>query len=301
MPGERFPEELRPRQLRLPETGPRDIVLLTGADLRHRHFALSLAATFPGHVKAWVRVGSSSLQTRHRSLLEKWSFIKKQIRRRVRPDQPWIAKLHTLIELRRRQKSQIRSEEHFFAGHLPGLPPESRLDEIDIENPNHPDFVGWLKARDPAFLVILGGPLLKEPVLSCARAFAINQHAGWSPEYRGSNTTDFALLNRDLAHLGSTTHIAVAGADAGPILRRARIIPRAEDTPSDILCRAILLGTELMLETLGQLIEAGSINTYPQPENIGKTYLARELDGAALTRLNSAEQRLWLRHNAPSP
>ena len=141
---------------------------------------------------------------------------------------------------------------------------------------NQPDFAAQLQALNPYFFLTLGGPLYRQPVLDAVRGVAINQHAGHSPLLKGSNTTEWALYHRNLAWVSSTVHITTTGADAGPILRRSQPCLLPDDTPAKVFLRVVALGTELMIESVQEIIASKQVTVFPQPPNTGMTYLSKD-------------------------
>src|SRR5690606_697931 len=109
------------------------------------------------------------------------------------------------------------------------------------------------------FLLTLGGPIIGRRALAAVRGVAINQHAGWSPDLRGSGTIERALFHRRLDWVGSTVHVMSTAVDAGPILRRAHATLHADCTPAECFLRVVSLGTELMLEVVDEAIAADSL------------------------------------------
>ncbi len=141
---------------------------------------------------------------------------------------------------------------------------------------NSPTFVQEIETLSPYFFLTLGGPLYKKPLLDAVRGVAINQHAGHSPELRGSNTTQWALYYRNLDHVSATVHITTSGADAGPILRRSNPCLFPTDDVNTIFARVVTLGTELMIESVQEIIADKTVMTFPQTPRTGKTYLSKQ-------------------------
>ncbi|MEO7996792.1 MAG: formyltransferase family protein, partial [Gemmatimonadaceae bacterium] len=128
--------------------------------------------------------------------------------------------------------------------------------------------------------------LYNEAVLHAVRGVAINQHAGYSPDYKGNQTTYQALYHRDLRRVGATVHITTTGADAGPILRRSNPCLTAFDTSISVAERVVALGTEMMIECVHEIRNTGRIQTFAQPLS-GVTYLAKDCN----THVRSSVQR----------
>ena len=111
-----------------------------------------------------------------------------------------------------------------------------------------------------------------------ATGAALNQHDGWCPEYRGSNTIEWTLFYRDYSRLGSTIHIITKDMDAGDIIRRSTICPSPKDSIYECFLRSIALGTELMIESISEILLKKEIHHFPQENNLQRTFLNRDLN-----------------------
>jgi methionyl-tRNA formyltransferase len=196
--------------------------------------------------------------------------------------------------LRAREERQRNVEREIFGAEVERLRASSHLQPIDVPDPNANSFVETVRGHSPWLLLTLGGPLYRRPLLQAARGGTINQHAGWSPEYRGTNTTDWALYHRRLDRVGSTVHISATGADSGGILRRSHPCLCADDTAESIFARVVALGTELVIETVEELLQDGRTRVAEQPTDRGRTYLSRELDTSVLIRSAHDFESGWL-------
>ena len=292
-----------------PASEPRSIAILTGADLRHRRFALLVQREFPKLAKAWFECPAFSLNPiRGLGRRDGGGFeLLQRARKRllagrssgtlpagVAPLTDAPGSLRTLYYLRKRRAGQLASEKRLFSDEVAELMATRQLDPEPVSDPNGPEFLAQLKALNPYFLLVLGGPLLRSEVLACARGLALNQHAGWSPDYKGSHTIEWALYHRDLDAVGATVHLMSAGADAGPILRRARAALLPEDTLEDCFSRVVALGSDLMVEVLREVIAGHTLPVLKQDPAAGRTYRGHELDGKVLARLYRDFASGWL-------
>jgi methionyl-tRNA formyltransferase len=146
-----------------------------------------------------------------------------------------------------------------------------------VRNPNSAETIAFVKSLDPYFILTLGGAIYGKELRNCARGLALNQHDGWCPEYRGSNTADWALYHRDLTKVSNTIHVLTDGMDSGPILRRSSACLAVDDTPESCFARSVALGTELMCETVREIIQTKRARIFPQPQFAGFTYIRRDL------------------------
>lgn len=291
-----IPAELEASILDLPNDENCRIVVITGPQLRHDRFALRLQAEFPGQVVAWLQVvvprpapaATSARSERHgipariRSLLASrslrvitWSigrFARNQVGR-------WLLRLQQGLASTDMSPSpaQDHVEQRMFGEEIARLRKVSYLTPALVEDPNSAETIAFVKSLDPYFILTLGGSIYSKELRDCARGLALNQHDGWCPEYRGSNTIDWALYHRDLPKVSNTVHILTDGMDSGPILRRSSACLAVDDTPKSCFARSVALGTELMCEVVGDLMQTRKARIFPQPQFVGYTYRGRDL------------------------
>ena len=175
--------------------------------------------------------------------------------------------------------AQAAAEQALFGQEVAELEPSAVRQpvKIDPKDVNGPAFVQEMETLDPYFFLTLGGPLYRKPLLDAVRGVAINQHAGYSPDLRGSNTTEWALYHRNLDQVSATVHLTISGADAGPILRRSNPCLFPTDDVNTVFARVVALGTELMIESVQEIIADKNVTAFPQPLRTGKTYLSKQL------------------------
>ncbi len=175
--------------------------------------------------------------------------------------------------------AQVVAEQALFGQEVADLESSVLCQPVKIHpaDVNSPAFVHEIERLSPYFLLTLGGPLYKKSLLDAVRGIAINQHAGHSPELRGSNTTEWALYHRNLDHVSATVHLTTSGADAGPILRRSNPCLFPSDDVNTVFARVVALGTELMIESVQEIIADKNVIIFPQPLRTGKTYLSKQL------------------------
>ena len=76
---------------------------------------------------------------------------------------------------------------------------------------------------------------------------------------------EWALYHRRLDCVGATVHVATADLDGGRRFRRAHAALTPWDTPEACFARVVALGTELLCETVQQIIDSKDIVVYDQP------------------------------------
>lgn len=304
-----LPVELKRSTVQLPETDRHTIVLVTGNNPRHTRFAYRIIREFGTQVVAWYQFDPSMKSANPAPSTGTPAPGGGRVRKVVQRVLPSIRQKGVITfgkqvlqgakswyYVRKHYKSHLEAERRLFAKELALLEPYIHLAPIRIPMGFvHEDaFVEQLKQHDPYFFLTLGGPLYKKKVLDAVRGAAINQHAGHSPEYKGSQTVEWALYHRDLRHLSATVHLTGTGADSGPILRRsAPCLFPTDDVPT-IFARVVAVGTELMIEAVHGIVANKEVAVFEQPATEGRTYLSKELDNGVLPFILSDFRSGWL-------
>ena len=293
-----IPAELEASSLDLPSSDHCRIVVITNAELRHDRFALRLQAEFPGLVVAWLQVVPASPRTTETggSRLDKFRKLEIMLRN-VLTSRPHIllsrTKRHMVISRSRELLSRIKQrmiakfeneatsqrivEQRIFGDEIEQLKKTAYLSPKTIQNPNSAETIAFVNSLEPYFILTLSGAIYGKELRDCARGLALNQHDGWCPEYRGADTIDWALYHRDLSKIANTVHILTSGMDSGPILRRSIACLAVDDTPESCFARSVALGTELMCETVRELIQTKKARIFHQPQFTGYTYLISQM------------------------
>jgi len=308
-----YPHDMEREYLYLPPSEDRTIVLVTGKELRHRRFALRIIESFGERVKGWYEL-DDSLRSPHkgRAISSKLSRLEKipsfaidmakycrhrGLKAAVRKSVTDISNL--LYRIRLRSRSLRREEEKLFAKEVARL--EKKIDmqarKIETEYVHTDDFREEIRQLDPYLFLTLGGPLYKSALIESIRGVAINQHAGSSPRFKGSNTIHWALYHRKLEDIASTVHLTVSAADSGAILRRSTVTLHPDDSIESIFLRTVALGTELMIEVVEEIIDPNSqkIAIFPQDSKDGRSYLDSELNFPVRKALLRDFDSGWLR------
>jgi len=293
-----IPAELEASSLDLPSSDHCRIVVITNAELRHDRFALRLQAEFPGLVVAWLQVVPASPRTTETggSRLDKFRKLGVMLRS-VLAGGPHILLSRTgrrvvigrsrelLSRIRRRMVAKFEGEaasqriveQRIFGDEIEQLKKTAYLSPKTIQNPNSAETIAFVNSLEPYFILTLSGAIYGKELRDCARGLALNQHDGWCPEYRGADTIDWALYHRDLSKIANTVHILTSGMDSGPILRRSISCLAVDDTPESCFARSVALGTELMCETVRELIQTKKARIFHQPQFTGYTYLISQM------------------------
>ena len=306
-----YPPELDYKTLKLPPSDDYSIVIITGKELRHKRFAYRLIEEFGDRVVVWYEIddtiASNTTDVKSRSKIDK-------IISRLYKIPKWLSKQsasslfgkicsivddlnYRFFVIRGVSKRMRLAEERLFSQEIDRIKRCSDIEpqKVSSRDIHSKEFIDNLRQISPYFILTLSGPLYRDELLSCARGVAINQHAGDSPKYKGSNTIHWALYHRDLDSVSSTVHITISGADAGAILRRSQATVFPNDSIETIFIRSVALGTELMIESIREIIEKNSIIVFPQPKYRGRTYLNRELSFSVMKAIYRDFRNGWLK------
>lgn len=104
-----------------------------------------------------------------------------------------------------------------------------------------------------AFIVVAFGQILSKRVLSLPRLGCINIHGSILPRWRGASPIHSAILAGD-AETGVTIMKMDSGVDTGDIYAIRRELIRPEDTTETLGDRLSLIGADLLVDTLPQIL-----------------------------------------------
>lgn len=108
------------------------------------------------------------------------------------------------------------------------------------------------------------GQILPKVLLDLPKYGAINVHASLLPKLRGGSPIHHALID-DYSTTGVTIMYMVEKMDAGDIISQKETIITDEDNLESLHDRLSLIGTELLLETIPNIVD-GNINLVKQNE-----------------------------------
>ena len=131
-------------------------------------------------------------------------------------------------------------------------------------NLKDPEFVAQLKAWQADVQVVVAFRMLPEVVWAMPRFGTFNLHAALLPQYRGAAPINWAIINGE-RETGITTFFLQHEIDTGNVIQQVRVPIADTDTAGDIHDRLMLLGGDLVIETINTLIE-GNIKVIPQEE-----------------------------------
>jgi hypothetical protein len=131
---------------------------------------------------------------------------------------------------------------------------DRQIPRLDVEDINSPEAVARISEGSFDLLLCHGTGLVKKPLIEAAK-LSLNLHWGLSPYYRGSDCTEWALLNHDPYNIGVTIHRLDKSVDGGSLLGQGRPAIEPEDTAHSINMKLTKLGTDIVLKAIDLLVE----------------------------------------------
>jgi len=191
-----------------------NIVILTGAELRHDFVRKMLALTPGVHVQRSY-CEDVNLET----------FVR---------EQPG-GNSGRLAHLQMREQS----EHDFFAAFCGFAEDRSNPKRLLKGEVNEVRYVDEIKSLCPDLIVAYGCSLIKAPLLKAYRRRVLNVHLGLSPYYRGSATNYWPLVNDAPEYVGATFMYMDEGVDTGEVIHQIRARIHTGDSPHQIGNRLI--------------------------------------------------------------
>ena len=116
-----------------------------------------------------------------------------------------------------------------------------------------PEFLAQLKAWQADVQVVVAFRMLPEVVWAMPRFGTFNLHAALLPQYRGAAPINWAIINGE-RETGITTFFLQHEIDTGNVIQQVRVPISDTDTAGDIHDRLMLLGGDLVIETINKLM-----------------------------------------------
>lgn len=180
------------------------------------------------------------------------------------------------------EKTRDAADQKFF-GSYAGKSSAFDFLLVDTNRINDPNVARWVFDKKPDVLCVFGTSIIKEIYTGAYPRRILNMHLGISPEYRGSGTTLWPIINNDFKHLGVSIIFLDAGVDTGDVIYQGFLGIEKSDDPHTIGAKIILVGTGLMKRALGDL-EKGGLRCEPQRPG-GKQYMRKEWGIAQIIQL----------------
>lgn len=264
-------------------------VLFTGNSLRHKRFGYLIQQAYPGLVKAWFTTVPKKLGKKekiskalskvlpvdnHGNKASSRELIHKALKKGMGKNIKYVT---NAIQGQLLRLNYPKEEKMMFGWEVEILSKSAEIHPTSIEQPNSENTIIELNKISPYLLLTFGGPLLGKRVLDSVRGYCINQHAGYSPDLKGANTTEMAIYHRKIDRIGSTVHFMDVYADAGPILRRSLATIHPDDKTGNCFLAVTALGNHLMIETIEKIFKSDKFYTFEQGIGKGETILNTDL------------------------
>lgn len=154
---------------------------------------------------------------------------------------------------------------------------------------NSPETLNALRALAPDVIVIGQTGILGKELLSIPRIGTLNGHPGVLPNYRGIDSFQWAVWNREFENVGATVHWVDSGVDTGPILRTERFELRDEPILAyeDWLFRQ---SARLLAETVATLDAEHPPTGMAQQPGAGRQYYKMPIDKERTVRARLRER-----------
>ena len=128
-------------------------------------------------------------------------------------------------------------------------------------------FLKELRALQADLQIVVAFRILPEVVWDMPRYGTFNLHGSLLPQYRGAAPINWAVIHGE-KETGVTTFFLTHGVDTGRIIRQRRIAIAETDNAGIVHDKLMVVGAELVLETVRLIMEhKGNIETIPQ-ENL---------------------------------
>lgn len=233
------------------------VAVLCGPSVRAMYVANVLCARLPV-----VRIV--------REIGREWSWP--ALRRALRPGALWARAGRAL----RRSRCRFDERNYYFADQ------PARFDAAELVREcahiNDPAVAADLRACAADAVAVFGTSLIRNPdLLNLAPDRMLNLHGGISPDYRGADSTFWALLAHDFTRIGCTIHRINRHIDRGDLI--AHVHPRVRPglNEEQLFGAAVRDAAPVFAEAFVRL-EAGDELGRPQPPG-GRLFFVRDRRG----------------------
>lgn len=137
------------------------------------------------------------------------------------------------------------------------------LQPVSLRKPEGADQMAALDAE--IGVVVAYGKILPKNLLDAPKHGCLNVHASLLPAYRGAAPIQWAIIKGE-TQTGVTIMQMEEGLDTGPMIARREVPILDDDTAQSMANMLSLLGADLLVETLKQFEEEGSLMAEPQDD-----------------------------------
>ena len=157
-------------------------------------------------------------------------------------------------------------------------------------NVNDPKFVQKIQEMDLDLIVMVGyNQILKKDIINIPKKGVLNLHGGKLPEYRGSSTLNWMIINGEVE--GGVAIISIdEDIDTGDIVLQERFEIKLEETIKDVIDKTDKIFPGMLVEVIDR-IKKNRVQFSSQCMTEGAYYHSRRpRDGEILWKGYSAEQ-----------
>jgi phosphoribosylglycinamide formyltransferase 1 len=173
----------------------KNIILLTGNELRHKYFA-SFLSSYKG-IDLKLTIHESNIKLKKNILYEKNKIVKKHVNLR--------------------NKTEILNFRKFIAKN-------KKYNYIKIKNGhiNNKNIIDFIKKEKIHHIISYGCSIINSDFINQFKDKLLNIHLGLSPYYKGSGTNFFPFVNKELHFCGATIMQTSKKIDGGKIIHQIR-------------------------------------------------------------------------------
>ena len=106
------------------------------------------------------------------------------------------------------------------------------IKQIEVDSINNPKVIRLVNEERPNLILVNGTRIISKQIIDSVTETGIkiiNWHAGITPEYRGSKSEFYCIINKEFDKVGSTLHNVDSGIDTGDIVMQETINVVDED------------------------------------------------------------------------
>ena len=196
-------------------------------------------------------------------------------------------KLDKILFLERKEKNRVKDNKHpdcplskYEGVHFPDLSLSflemgekisNRIDQISCDGVKDPRVEKYMKVNKSELVIYsgFGGELVPQSLLSAGMPF-LHLHSGWLPDYRGSTTIYYSLLNE--ARCGVSAILLNEQIDEGSIVAQRHYPPPPSGVDIDYVYDNAIRA-DLLVRVLTEWSKERKFPTIEtQPQDVGSTY-----------------------------
>lgn len=135
---------------------------------------------------------------------------------------------------------------------------------------NSVEVVSQIEKKEESVFIFsgFGGVLLRDNILATGKKF-LHVHGGYLPDYKGSTTNYFSLINENT--IGASSIFLTKDIDCGPVLLRRKFVPPAERQTIDHI-RDSEVRAKVLIETLQKYVDDGKFSFELKSNSGGETF-----------------------------